>query len=159
MWGVCVCMCWCVWPCLFLYLCVWQGVGGICVVACRAKGQPWVSFLKCYPPWFLRQGFSLCLELADWAKSPCQQATEILLSLPPQYWDYKDAPPYPTYFWHEFWRSNLGPHFLKVSIIGWVSPSPAFIFDTSTGIWYPPPVTHFMCDLGEIEKFHFEHKI
>lgn len=130
----CVCVCWC----LFLYLCVWQGVGGICGWKCicmQSQRSALVSFPRCYLPWFLRQGFSLCLELADWAKSACQQATGILLSLPPQYWDYKDAQPCPAYFWHEFWRSNSGPPFLKVSIIGRVSPALIHLWSRRCVLW------------------------
>lgn len=93
-------MCWYVWASLFLYLCVWWSA-----VACvsantytqRAKDQPWshsssISHLGFWD----RQRLSLCLELADWTKSACQQATGIL-PLPPQHWDYKNAPPCPAF--------------------------------------------------------------
>lgn len=53
---------------------------------------------QCFPPslipsssYFLRQGLSVDLKLTDLAKLAGQQASEILFSLLPQPWDYRQS--------------------------------------------------------------------
>lgn len=97
---LCACLCVGVYdhPCSFTFVYDGMGWGCLCGYKCIYMKTQQLSLivLQCQPPWFLRH-LSLCLELAGCAKSACQQATGILLSLPPQYWDYKNAPACPAF--------------------------------------------------------------
>lgn len=89
---LCICMC--------MYTCVC-----ICVCMCmEAGGQRWASFLRYYPPSFLKQCLSLTWRFLIWLDWP-----GIPLPPPQQDWDHK------TGLLHlqclcGFWGSNSGPH-------------------------------------------------
>lgn len=93
---VCVLMCMTIPVPLPLHMMGWGGVA--CVDTSAYTKNPksaWCSSSVIHLGFW--DSLSLCLELADCAKSACQQATGILLSLPPQYWDYKSAAPCPAF--------------------------------------------------------------
>jgi hypothetical protein len=79
-----LCMCVCTWP-----VCVWFVLICVCTCVC---GQSWClgssSVISTLLPHFLRQSLSLNLELIL-ARLAAQWAAEIVLSPPPQCWDWR----------------------------------------------------------------------
>lgn len=86
-----------VWICMYTCVC-------ICVcMYMEARGHSWVSFLRYYLPFFLKQRLSLAWSFLIWLDWP-----GILLSPPQQRWDHKTRLLHPQSL-RGFWDSNSGP--------------------------------------------------